>query len=235
MMTKHLGGKICAHQLVTKHKIIILARNLDLEYSYHETVTVTPRNKAFMFRYMERIPKHPAIIGMAFIVDDYPLYYDATNEAGLSIAGLNFPDNAHYNKPIPGKDNIASFELIPWLLSNCATVVEARKLLENINITNDAFNDELPPSTLHWMIADKEESVVFEQTKTGSRVFDNPLGVMTNNPTFDYHMIHIADYMNCSADLPKNRIAADVNITPYSPWHGRYGNTGRFILCIEIH
>lgn len=79
-----------------KTKDHYFGRNLDLDYSYHETVTITPRNKAFNFTHLETIEQHPAMIGVAFVVDGYPLYYDATNEDGLSIAGLNFPDNAHY-------------------------------------------------------------------------------------------------------------------------------------------
>ena len=72
-------------------------RNLDLEFSYREEVTITPRNYPFAFRKTSRIEQHYALIGMAFVVDDYPLYYDATNEKGLSMAGLNFPGNADSN------------------------------------------------------------------------------------------------------------------------------------------
>ena len=69
-------------------------RNLDYEFSYNETVTITPRNYPFKFRRMGENNKHYAMIGMAFVQENYPLYYDATNEKGLSIAGLNFPGNA---------------------------------------------------------------------------------------------------------------------------------------------
>ena len=100
-------------------------RNLDLEYSYNETVTITPRNYPFSFRKLPTLHQHYAIIGMAYIQNDYPLYYDATNEKGLSIAGLNFPDNAYYHKAIAGLNNIAPFELIPWLLGKCTSVTEA--------------------------------------------------------------------------------------------------------------
>ena len=71
-------------------------RNLDLEISYHEVVTITPRNYPFKFRRVTDIPTHYALIGMATVVNDYPLYYEATNETGLSMAGLNFPGNAHF-------------------------------------------------------------------------------------------------------------------------------------------
>ena len=65
-------------------------RNLDLDYSYQETVTITPRNYPFRFRNKTTLESHYAMIGMATMADGYPLYYEATNEKGLSMAGLNW-------------------------------------------------------------------------------------------------------------------------------------------------
>ncbi len=70
-------------------------RNLDYDFSYVEEVTVTPRNYVFRFREIEDMAKHYAIIGMAYVKDNYPLYYDAVNEKGLCMAGLNFVGNAN--------------------------------------------------------------------------------------------------------------------------------------------
>ena len=109
-------------------------RTLDLEHSYNETVTITPRFFEFKFRKMPCIENHFAIIGMATVVNGEPLYYDATNEKGLSIAGLNFPDNAFYNEVRLNCENIAPFELIPFLLGSCSTVSEAVNLINNINL-----------------------------------------------------------------------------------------------------
>ena len=210
-------------------------RNLDLEFSYHESVTITPRRKVLPMRHAGDLKEHYALIGMAFVVGDYPLYYDATNEKGLSMAGLNFPGNAHYTKPEDGKDNIASFEFIPWILGQCATVEEARQYLSRINLTDTAFSEQLPPSPLHWMIADQKEVIVFEQTAKGAVVYDNPVGVMTNNPTFDYQLTHLQDYMNASASLPENRLIPGVEMNPYSRGmggmgiHGDLSSASRFV------
>lgn len=89
-------------------------RNLDLDFSYNETVTICPRNYPFSFRHQGENNSHFAMIGMATVVADYPLYYEAVNEKGLGMAGLNFPENADYKEVAEGKDNLASFELIPW-------------------------------------------------------------------------------------------------------------------------
>ena len=72
-------------------------RNFDYELSYHERVCITPRNYEFKFRMAKEIKSHYAIIGIAAGIDEYPLYYDACNEKGLAIAGLNFEGNAVYS------------------------------------------------------------------------------------------------------------------------------------------
>ena len=100
-----------------KTKDHYFGRNLDLEGSFGETVTVTPRNFPLAFRKMGMLETHYAMIGMAHIAEGYPLYYDATNEKGLSAAGLNFPGNAHYFPAQNDGQDIASFELIPFILS----------------------------------------------------------------------------------------------------------------------
>ncbi len=179
-------------------------RNLDLQFSYNETVTITPRNYVFKFRKMGALVNHFAIIGMAYVADDYPLYYDATNEKGLSMAGLNFPDNADYKPYYEDKDNITPFELIPWILGQCSTVLEAEELLERINILNENFSEKLPLSPLHWIIADKERSITVESVKDGIKIYDNPVGVLTNNPTFDYQMFNLNNYMRISNEQPQN-------------------------------
>ena len=112
-----------------KGKDHYFGRNLDLEYSYKESVTITPRDYPFYFRKVPTISKHYAMIGMAVVSNGYPLYYDATNEHGLSIASLNFPGNAVYYPEVEKADNITPFELIPWLLCQCKNVPDSKSLL----------------------------------------------------------------------------------------------------------
>jgi choloylglycine hydrolase len=170
-------------------------RNLDLEYSYTETITITPRNFPFTFRQKETMQHHYAIIGTAFVQDDYPLYYDATNEKGLSMAGLNFPENAYYFPSKDGKDNITPYEFIPWILGQCANVSEVLQLLDNLRLLNEPFSDTLPLSPLHWMISDKDQSIVVESLKSGLHVQENPVGVLTNNPPFEMQLFHLNNYI----------------------------------------
>ena len=201
-------------------------RNLDLEYSYNETITITPRNYPFKFRKVKDINNHYAIIGMAYVTNDYPLYYDAINEKGLGMAGLNFPTNADYKEEQKDKDNIASFEFIPWILSQCATIDEVKALLTKINIININFSEQLPASPLHWIIADKEKSITVESVKEGLKIYDNPVGVLTNNPTFDLQMFNLNNYQNLSIEKPINNFSKKLNFDIYSRGMGALGLPG---------
>ncbi len=201
-------------------------RNLDLEYSYKETVTITPRNYDFKFRKVGNINKHYAIIGMAYVSDNYPLYYDAINEKGLGMAGLNFPKNAKYKDEVDGKDNVAPFEFIPWILSQCATLSEAKELLNKINLVDINFSEQLPVSPLHWIIADKNSSVVVECVLEGLKVYDNPVGVLTNNPCFDMQMFNLNNYMGLSIEQPSNNFSKKLNFDVYSRGMGALGLPG---------
>ena len=209
-----------------KTKDHYFGRNLDYEFSYSETVTVTPRNYLFRFRHVGEMKSHYAMIGTAFVQQDYPLYYDATNEKGLSMAGLNFPENAVYQPMIPGKDNVAPFEFIPWILGQCATVGEARQKLQRISLLKEDFTPELPLSPLHWMISDREESIVVEPMQNGLMIHDNPVGVLTNNPPFDYHMLNLSNYMMLTPDQPVSRFCSSLKLKPYSRGMGAMGLPG---------
>lgn len=169
-------------------------RNLDLERGYGESVVITPRRYPLSFQCGKICNQHHALIGMAAVVQGHPLYFEATNEKGLSMAGLNFPKNAHYQPYDPKMENVAPFELIPYLLSICGSVDEAENHLAAINVVDCSFSKDLPVSPLHWLISDRERSVVLECTIGGMRVFDNPYGVLTNNPTFDYHLTNVQNY-----------------------------------------
>ena len=181
-------------------------RNLDMDFSYDESITITPRNYHFNFRNSKTQNKQYAIIGMAYVVDNYPLYYDATNEKGLSMAGLRFPENADYKPINSNKNNIAPFELIPWILSQCADIYEAKNLLEHTNIAKISFSESLPHTPLHWIVAYKNRSIVVESVKDGLKIYDNPVGVLTNNPPFDFQMFNLNNYINLSDTSNENKM-----------------------------
>lgn len=209
-----------------KTKDFYFGRTLDYEFSYGEEIVVMPRNFPISFRHMGEMKHHYALIGMAHLAGNFPLFYDAINEKGLGMAGLNFVSNADYKPFAPGKDNVAPFEFIAWILSQCTSVKEARLLLDKINLVNTPFSDQLPLAQLHWIIADQEEAITVESVKEGLKVYDNPAGVMTNNPSFDQQMHNLSNFMNLSPKSPSNHFSGKLNLATYSRGMGALGLPG---------
>ncbi len=201
-------------------------RNLDYEYSFQEAVTITPRNYNLPFRRLPPMEHHYAMIGMAKVDQGYPLYFDGTNEHGLSMAGLSFPHSAKYFIELPGKFNIAPFELIPWILGDCKTIADAEEKLANANIVDLPFHRELPLTPLHWIISDSQRSITLESTQLGLHIYDNPVGLLTNEPPFPYHMTNLCNYMQITTDEPANRFAPSLPLKPYSRGMGGLGIPG---------
>lgn len=207
-------------------KDFYFGRTLDNECSYGEEITIMPRGYCLRFRSMGVLSPHYAIIGVAHIADNYPLYYDAVNEKGLAMAGLNFVGNAEYKEEEPGKNNVATFEFIPWILGQCASVKEAKKLLEHINLTDAAFNADIPAARLHWLIADKHACITVESVASGLQIYDNPAGVLTNNPPFHDQMFQLNNYMFLSPKSPQNRFCSHLPLHAYSLGMGAIGLPG---------
>lgn len=209
-----------------KTKDFYFGRTLDYDFSYVEEITITPRNFLLRFRETEAFQKHFAFIGMAFVKDGYPLYYDAVNEKGLCMAGLNFVGNAHYSKIEKGKINLAQFELIPYILGKCASVNEALKEFKKINLADIRYSDDLPSAELHWIIADRDRAVTVEFVKAGMQIYDNPAGVLTNNPTFGEQLFNLNNYAGLTTKDPKNGFSKKLRLKSYSRGMGALGLPG---------
>ena len=200
-------------------------RNLDYERSFGEEVVTMSKGFSYPMGGRNMETKY-AVIGMAHMEDDIPLFYDGMNEKGLAMAGLLFEENAVYQKPASGKDNIPSWAFIPWILGRCKNMSEAEELLENLNLTDLPFSEDLPPSPLHWMIADRERCIVVEAMADGLHVYENPVGVLTNNPPFPFHLQNLHQYLNLTAEEPKDRFSASLSLRPFSRGMGAIGLPG---------
>jgi len=201
-------------------------RTLDETISYSGEVIVMPRNYPLTFRFTCPPERQYAIIGIGCVAEGYPLYFDGVNEKGLAMAGLNFSGYAAYSEPASGRENVAQFELLPWLLSRCASVKEARGKLREICVTGTAFSQSIPPAQLHWILADREEAITLEAVSEGVRIYPNPAGVLTNNPSFDAQMLHLNNYMHLSAWPPENRFSRSLVQQHYSRGLGAMGLPG---------
>jgi len=174
---------------------VCFGRTLDYSRSYGETVTVMPRRFPLTRLDGQRSDAHYSVIGMAADLDfsgGYPLFYDGVNEKGLAMAGLNFVRSAVYGQAVGGKGSLAVHEVIPTVLGLCGSVEEAKAAFSEIRITDAPFftpqGQRIPPARLHWLVGDSTGSVTVEYTAEGLRIYDNPVGVLTNDPPFPKQM-----------------------------------------------
>lgn len=203
-----------------------MGRTLDYEFSYGEEITVMPRNFPLSFRHGGGTYRHYAIIGMAHVADGYPMYYDAVNEKGLGMAGLNFAASARYSEPEDGKQNVAQFEFIPWVLSQFASLGQARSAIEKINLVGTTYDSRYPAAKMHWIIADKSGAITVEPTEGGLKIYDNAPGVLTNEPPFDMQLFNLNNYMRLSPKQPENSFSDALNLGTYSRGMGGLGLPG---------
>ncbi len=203
-----------------------MGRTLDYEFSYGEEIVIAPRRFRFPLRHGGALETHYAIIGTAHIADGYPLYYDAVNEKGLGIAGLNFVESAQYAEVREGAENIAQYELIPWLLGRCATLAQACEALRAVRLVGTPFSPQLPTAKLHWLLADKSGAVAVEATAEGLQIYDDPAGVLTNEPPFPQQMFALNNYRHLSPKQPENRFSEALPLRLYSRGMGALGLPG---------
>ncbi len=217
--------------LRTKDGYNLFGRNMDLSYSFNQAVTLLPRNYEYRDRVTGNMKKTKyAIIGMASIIDDYPAFADAMNEKGLACAGLNFPGYSYLeDKAVTGKNNLAPYDLIIWILSNFETVDDVLEEIKNIELVSVPINEKTPLPTLHWIVADKNgKSIVIEKTKECLKVHENPIGVLTNSPTFDWHLTNLNEYIKTTPIQPQNVEWVDKELKPLGVGLGTNGLPGGF-------
>lgn len=218
-----------ALSLKTKDGYHLFGRNMDLSYSFGQAVTLVPRNFEYKDRVTGTVKKNQyAIIGMASVIDAYPAFADAMNEKGLCCAGLNFPGYSYVEeRTVEGKINLAPYDFIPWVVSNFETVEEVEKELQKVEFVAVPINDKTPLPTLHWMVADKMgKSIVVERTKEKLSVYENPIGVLTNSPTFDWHMTNLNEYIKITPTQPECTTWVGKELKPLGVGAGTNGLPG---------
>ncbi len=208
------------------HNHHYFGRNLDLNYDLPLSVVFVPQNYSFLFRKEETRKKHYALYGRGRVKDDYPLFFDAVNEKGLTFAGLNFPGFAYFFPIKKDNKNLAPYELPLYLLGKCSSVDEAKKELKNLSLCDLPFSKDRPVSPLHFYLSDKSGCIVIEQTKEGRKVYDNPFRVLTNNPPFPYHRFNRNNYRNVTAKEPVNRFSSRLPLSAYGKAMGAIGLPG---------
>jgi choloylglycine hydrolase len=206
----------------------LFGRNMDLEYTFGQQVALVPRNFEYLDKVSGKAKKTKyAVIGMASLNGKHPLLADAVNEKGLACAGLNFPAAEWEKNTKEGMDNIPPYDLILWITSNFQTLDELRPHLEKLNLVGVAYDERTPLPTLHWIVTDKSgKSLVIEKTKEGLRVFDNPVGVMANAPSFDWHLLNLTQYAGLRTSRADTQKWSDLELVTLGNGSGSFGLPG---------
>ena len=213
---------------------------MDLDYSFNEKAIIIPRNYKIHFKKTKSITSHFAIIGIGTIIDNYPLLAEASNEKGLAIAALNFKNNATYYLEKEDKINLAPYELMLYLLAKCENITQVKLALNNINVVDINFNENVKNTPLHFMVSDMSNSIVIETLKDKMYVYDNPYNVLTNNPPFNYQIHNLNNYMNLGVKDPINNFDNTLPFNTYSlglgalNLPGDYSSQSRFIKALFI-
>ncbi|MGG7163399.1 choloylglycine hydrolase [Clostridium ihumii] len=220
-----------ALSIKSNEKKYFFGRNMDLAYNFNQSVMIIPRNYKFKDTITGNVmTNNHAIIGMGTIIDNHPVIADGMNEHGLACAGLNFAGYAYFEKdPVVDKVNIAPYDFVQWVLSNHETVDEVKVTIKNLELVNRPINEKTPVPTLHWMIVDKNgKSIVVEKTKNSFSIHDNTVGVMTNNPTFDWHLTNLNEYLYLTPDYPKETTWSNQELKALGIGAGTLGMPGDF-------
>ena len=183
---------------------LFFGRNLDWTESYGEKILATPRGFAYDYALGATQNKQPyAVVGVGYIMDSKPMYFDCANETGLAVAGLNFPRcGAFPHEPVEEKCSVATFEFPLWVARNFASTDEVEHALADTQIVSLAQPGQ-PESLLHWLIADSTRSIVVESTKAGLHIYENRADALANSPELPWHIANLDNYLHTSNENPQ--------------------------------
>jgi choloylglycine hydrolase len=162
-----------------------------------------------------------------------PYAADGMNEAGLTVGALFFPGFAEFQAPDTNlqSETISSVDIVNYLLGNFATVDEVRAAMPNLHVVRNAeieaeFGTPVP---LHHIVTDASgASIVIEYTRGQLAIFDNDVGVMTNSPTYDWHLLNLRNFSNLTPMASPTRDINGVSLAPFGAGSGMLGLPGDF-------
>lgn len=161
-----------------------------------------------------------------------PIVSDGINEKGLIVGENEFPGYAGYQefKAEYADKTIAQYDVVTWLLGNFASVAEVKQAIGRIRVSKG--NNARTGNTdiwLHYAVHDRDgNSLVIEYVGGELKVYDNPLGVMTNSPTFDWMQTNLKNYINIKAFNAPSVKLEDISNSGFGQGTGMLGLPGDF-------
>lgn len=190
---------------IAKDGSVIVGRSMDLNVDLHSTILVFPRG----YKFQGQAPNNKTgltwtgkygFVGMSSL--GLPSVSDGLNEKGLYCGCLYLPGFTQYQDVSGVEQNSISqvFDVANWVLSNFSSVEEVKKGFSQIKVWGTFVPQIGVVTPLHYIVHDVSGNcAVFEFVDGQLKIYDNPLGVLTNAPTFDWHMVNLRNYVNLSA------------------------------------
>lgn len=210
---------------------MFFGRNLDWTFGYGQGVMRTPGDAAVpaAFDRPGDSARGHDVIGVGIEALGVPLYFDCANDAGLAVAGLNFPQSARYaTGPVDGTVNVAAYEFPYWVARSFATVSEARAALSGVTVVAKPVSDKLPVANLHWIVADATGAIVVECMEDGMRVWDDDVDVLTNEPDFGWHRQNLRNYLTLTDADPAPASWGGAELRAFGSGEGLRGVPGDY-------
>jgi choloylglycine hydrolase len=210
-------------RIVAKDGSVMTVRTMEYELQLHSELVIVPRGRDVTSPAPRGAKGLTWKTKYGFVYVNalrLPVATDGMNEAGLGIGALYLPGDAHYQDVSAADDGkvLSNLAFGNWILANFATVKEVRAALDGVVVwgqTIPVIDSVLP---LHYAVHDASgASLVIEYVKDGLHVYDNPAGVLTNSPTFDWQLTNLRNYANLTAD----------NVAPVKIGEVTYAATGQ--------
>ncbi len=172
-----------------------------------------------------------------------PVVSDGINEMGLYVGDLYLPGFARYQDVPAGEEQkaMSPLDVAGYLLSSCQNVAEAKEAIQKVYVWPLVAEQIKGVPPLHFAVHDSAgNSAVLEYIEGKLKIHDNPIGVLTNSPYFDWHMINLGNYSNLSANnVPPLKLDGDT-VSPIGQGSGMLGLPGdatppsRFIRAVAL-
>lgn len=207
-----------------------LARTMDFAFELGGRPVAIPRNHHFSsVTNPDGFDAPYSFVGTGRDLNGY-VFVDGVNEHGVSAAALYFAGQAHYaDQTVTDQVNLAPHEVVMWILGNVKSAAELGERLDTLNIMEAAaplLNIVVP---LHWIISDKTGATyVLEREADGMHFMENPVGVMTNTPDFNWHLKNLQNYVNLQPTPHPSRQYGDLEVSAFGPGSGALGMPGDY-------
>jgi len=222
-------------RLIAKDKSVVYGRTLEWgAFDMKSRVAIVPRGYGFTGQTPDGYNGKRWTTKYGFVAIDLlekDIFADAMNEKGLAIGIFYHPGYASYMAydKTKASNTITAVDVISYILGNFATVEEAAegmKDLRVVGVVEEAFGIEAPG---HWMVVDRSgRSIVIEYLNGEMKIFENPLGVITNAPEYSWHMTNLRNHVNLSAVALPGLKLEDIDFKPLGGGSGMIGLPGDY-------